>query len=126
MNLHFDLHTTKTYDVVGLGLNSVDHLCVVPHFPKFDTKLRMLDFKRQGGGQAATAMVACQRLGLKTRYTGKFGDDDFGHYSKKSLEDEGVDEAWRLELMERVNDVSDITGIQIHPDDDRDQNKSVG
>jgi sulfofructose kinase len=73
-----------------MGLNSVDHLCVIPHFPKFDSKLKMLDFRRQGGGQAATAMVACQRLGLKTRYLGKVGDDDFGHYSKKSLEDVGV------------------------------------
>jgi len=51
----------------------------------------MLDFKRQGGGQAATAMVACQRLGLKTRYLGKIGNDDLGFYSQKSLEDEGVD-----------------------------------
>ncbi len=91
MNSRFKLHTKKTYDVVGLGLNAVDHLCVVPHFPKFDSKLKMLDFRRQGGGQAATAMVACQRLGLKTRYLGKVGDDDFGCYSQKSLEDEGVD-----------------------------------
>lgn len=91
MNLQFNLHTKKTYDVVGLGLNAVDHLCIVPHFPKFDSKLKMLDFKRQGGGQAATAMVACQRLGLKTRYLGKIGNDDLGRYSQKSLEDEGVD-----------------------------------
>ena len=91
MNSHFYLHTKKPYDVVGLGLNAVDHLCIVPHFPKFDSKLKMLDFKRQGGGQAATAMVACQRLGLKTRYLGKIGNDDLGLYSQKSLEDEGVD-----------------------------------
>ena len=55
----FDFSPTKLFDVVGFGLNSVDHLCVVPHFPRYDTKLRMLDFSRQGGGQAATAMVAC-------------------------------------------------------------------
>ncbi len=81
----------KQYDVAGLGLNAVDHLCVIPHFPKFDSKLKMLDFRKQGGGQAATAMVACQRLGLKTRYLGKVGDDDFGHFSRKGLEDEGID-----------------------------------
>jgi sulfofructose kinase len=91
VKLHYTLSSKKPYDVVGLGLNAVDHLCVVPHFPKFDSKLRMLDFRRQGGGQAATAMVACQRLGLKTRYLGKVGDDDLGRYSQKSLEDEGVD-----------------------------------
>ena len=71
-------------------MNAVDHLCVVPHFPQFDSKLKMLDFSRQGGGQAATAMVACQRLGLATRYIGKVGDDELGTYSRSSLEEEGV------------------------------------
>ena len=87
----FTLSSHKAYDVVGLGLNAVDHLCVIPHFPKYDSKLKMIDFRRQGGGQAATAMVACQRLGLKTRYLGKVGDDDFGRFSQRSLEVEGVD-----------------------------------
>ena len=86
----FALPRDRAYDVAGLGLNAVDHLCVVPHFPRFDSKLKMLDFSRQGGGQAATAMVACRRLGLKTRYLGKFGDDAFGDYSRHSLEEEGV------------------------------------
>lgn len=86
----FALPINKTYDVAGLGLNAVDHLCVVPHFPQFDSKLKMRSFSQQGGGQAATAMVACQRLGLKTRYLGKVGDDAFGQYSRNSLEQEGV------------------------------------
>lgn len=90
MKLHFTL-PSKPYDVAGLGLNAVDHLCVIPRFPQFDSKLKMLDFKKQGGGQAATAMVACQRLGLTTRYVGKVGDDEYGNYSRKSLKDEGVD-----------------------------------
>ena len=87
----FDFPSTKPFDVVGLGLNAVDHLCVVPHFPRYDSKLKMLDFNQQGGGQAATAMVACQRLGLKTRYVGKAGEGEFGQYSRKSLEKEKVD-----------------------------------
>ena len=87
----FDFFATKLFDVVGIGLNAVDHLCVVPHFPSYDSKLRMLDFSQQGGGQAATAMVACQRLGLKTRYVGKAGEGELGQYSRKSLEKENVD-----------------------------------
>jgi TolB-like protein len=35
------------------------------------------------------------------------------------LKREGIDDAWRKELMERVNELSDITGISIHPDDDQ-------
>jgi len=91
VNLPFTLPSHKPFDVVGLGLNAVDFLCVVPHFPQFDSKLRMLDFRQAGGGQAATAMVACRRLGLKTRYVGKNGGGDFGDYSRRSLEQEGVD-----------------------------------
>jgi sulfofructose kinase len=91
MNLDFILPSETTFDVVGLGLNAVDYLCVVPHFPRFDSKLKMLDFRIQGGGQAATAMVACGRLGLKTRYIGKVGNDAIGQFSLKSLEQEGVD-----------------------------------
>ena len=91
MNLPFTLPAHKPFDVVGLGLNAVDFLCVVPHFPQFDSKLKMLDFRQSGGGQAATAMVACQRLGLKTRYVGKTGGGDFGDYSRRSLELAGVD-----------------------------------
>ena len=87
----FDFSSTKPFDVVGLGLNAVDHLCVVPHFPRYDSKLRMLDFSQQGGGQAATAMVACQRLRLMARYVGKAGEGVFGQFSRRSLEEENVD-----------------------------------
>jgi sulfofructose kinase len=91
VNPPFQLPSHKPFDVVGLGLNAVDFLCVVPHFPQFDSKLKMLDFRQAGGGQAATAMVACRRLGLKARYVGKIGGDDFGDYSRISLEASGVD-----------------------------------
>jgi len=37
---------------------------------------------------------------------------------QKMLGNEGVDEAWRIELMERVNELTDITGIHINLDDD--------
>jgi len=37
---------------------------------------------------------------------------------KLLLEQEGIDDAWCTELMERVNDLADITGIHINPDDD--------
>lgn len=34
------------------------------------------------------------------------------------LETEGIDDAWCIELMERVNELTEITGIRINPDDD--------
>ena len=37
------------------------------------------------GGQIATAMVDCARLGWRARYVGSFGDDEFGALSRDSL-----------------------------------------
>jgi sugar/nucleoside kinase (ribokinase family) len=80
----------KRFDVVGIGLNSVDYLCVLPEFPAPNTKTSMTGFLRQGGGQAATAMVACARLGLRAAYLGAVGDDPIGKISLESLKLEGV------------------------------------
>ena len=35
----------------------------------------------------------------------------------KILKDEGIDSSWQQELMERLNAISDITGIDVRPDD---------
>lgn len=77
--------------MVGFGLNSVDLLAVVAEHPLPDTKQRLRAFARRPGGQAATAMVACRRLGWRARYIGSFGDDDHGRLSRESLEAAGVD-----------------------------------
>lgn len=79
------------FDVVGLGLNAVDDLCVLPHFPEFNTKVKMLSLERQGGGQVATAMVALAKWGLKARYIGKVGGDEMGSFSLESIRSQGVD-----------------------------------
>jgi sugar/nucleoside kinase (ribokinase family) len=81
----------KPFDVVGMGLNSVDFLSVVPEFPAPNSKTKMLRFSKQGGGQVATAMVALSRWGVKTKYIGKVGEDDLGQFSLNSLRQEGVD-----------------------------------
>lgn len=85
------IQKNKPFHVVGLGLNAVDDLCVVPHFPEFNTKVQMISLDRQGGGQVATAMVALARWGLRVRYIGKVGGDELGRFSLESLKTEGVD-----------------------------------
>lgn len=84
------LPTNKPFDAVGFGLNAVDHLIVVPKYPAFDTKVRLLEHKLSAGGQTATAMVSLQRLGFKTAYAGRFGSDAEGHFGLQTLKDEGV------------------------------------
>jgi sugar/nucleoside kinase (ribokinase family) len=43
------------------------------------------------GGQVATAIVACARLGLRAKYIGTIGDDLRGQIQRESLEGTGVD-----------------------------------
>ena len=81
----------KPFDVVGMGLNSVDFISVVPEFPVPNSKMKMLRFSKEGGGQVATAMVALSRWSIKTKYIGKVGEDELGQFSLHSLRQEGVD-----------------------------------
>jgi len=74
-----------------MGLNSVDFLSMVPEFPPPNSKMEMLRFSKQGGGQVATAMVALSRWGVKTKYIGKVGEDELGQFSLHSIHQEGVD-----------------------------------
>jgi len=87
----FSLARDKEFDAVGFGLNAVDHLIVVPSYPDFDTKTRLVEHKQAAGGQTASAMAALQRLGMQTAYAGRFGSDAEGHFGYAALKDEGVD-----------------------------------
>lgn len=75
----------KPFDAVGFGLNAVDHLIVVPEYPEFDTKVRLIEHQQSAGGQTATAMVALRRLGLNTAYAGRFGSDQEGRFGLETL-----------------------------------------
>lgn len=79
------------FDLIGFGLNAVDHLCVVPQYPRFDTKTEILHYELLAGGQNATAVVFAARMGLKARYIGKVGSDHLGHVSLESLKRENID-----------------------------------
>ena len=81
----------RRVDVVGCGLSSVDHLCVVKRQPRLDSKQQLVTYDVQPGGQVPTALVALQRWGLRTAYVGSFGDDAGGVLSRGALEAEGVD-----------------------------------
>jgi len=91
--MRFDLlfRKDKPFDVVGMGLNSVDLIGVVPEFPTLNSKMKLLQFSKQGGGQVATAMVALTRWGVRTKYIGKVGGDELGSFSLDKIREEGVD-----------------------------------
>jgi len=79
------------FDVVGVGLNATDTLLLVPHFPAYAGKAPFEEEVVSPGGQVASALVACARLGLRTRYIGAIGDDERGHIQLESLRGTGID-----------------------------------
>lgn len=62
-------------DVVGVGLNATDTLIFISEFPSSGSKVEVRELKVLPGGQVASAMIALERWGLRTRYIGKLGDD---------------------------------------------------
>lgn len=91
MNFPFKIRIDREFGVVGFGTNAVDYLITVPKYPEFDSKIELDEYSRNAGGEVATTMTGLQRLGIKTAYAGRFGDDGAGDFGLKSLNDEGVD-----------------------------------
>ncbi|MBN2429895.1 MAG: ribokinase [Acidobacteria bacterium] len=80
------------FQVVGMGLNAVDRLLHVDRYPDRGGKEEILTERILPGGQVATAMITCRRLGLeRVRYIGKVGDDGYGRIARDSLLVSGVD-----------------------------------
>ena len=78
------------FDVVGVGLNATDTLLIVPHFPAYAGKVPFVEEIVSPGGQVASAMVACARLGLGVKYIGTIGDDERGRVQMESLQSTGI------------------------------------
>jgi sulfofructose kinase len=78
------------FDVVGVGLNATDTLIILPQFPTYGGKVPFDDEILSPGGQVASALVACAKLGLKTKYVGTVGDDLRGRIQMDSLLGSGI------------------------------------
>ncbi len=83
-------------DVVGVGINATDTIIRLPHFPAHDSKVELISTEIKPGGQVASAIVACSRWGLSTRYVGKIGDDSAAQLQIDEMKREGVDARWIL------------------------------
>lgn len=77
----------KEFSVVGLGELLIDM------FPdQIGRRIGEVEaFIPKPGGAPANVAVAVSRLGLKSAFIGKLGQDHFGTYLKQVLADEGVD-----------------------------------
>jgi sugar/nucleoside kinase (ribokinase family) len=69
----------------------MDTICVVPAFPRPNTKTAMREVRVEPGGQVATALATCTRLGLRARYIGSVGTDDWAKAQIASLREENLE-----------------------------------
>jgi len=83
----------RSIEIVGLGFGAIDYLCIVPHIP-IDEKVGAVRRMVQGGGAAATAIVAASRLGAETSFIGTVGDDPEGNEIIRGLNREKVDTSY--------------------------------
>ena len=78
-------------EVFGLGQCPLDYLGKIAAYPPADTKCEFQDLVVEGGGPAATALVALARWQVSCAFCGVVGDDPFGKMIKAFLEKEGID-----------------------------------
>lgn len=78
------MNQEKKFDVVAIGEILIDFT-----FQDYNEGGQKL-FAQNAGGAPANVLVAIQRLGGKTAFIGKVGNDMHGHFLKKTLEAEKV------------------------------------
>jgi sulfofructose kinase len=78
-------------DLVGVGLNAIDTLVPLPHYPALGSKVEFRSANILPGGQVASAVIACQQWGLRTSYVGKVGEDRFADIHRAEFAKAGVE-----------------------------------
>lgn len=96
----------RRFDVVGFGVNSYDLIASVAEYPGPDAKAQIRRLEGRPGGQVATAMAGCARLGCRARYIGRFGSDNYGERGIDSLRHEGVDVSYAPQVDDATSHFS--------------------
>jgi sulfofructose kinase len=95
------------YDVLGLGIVSVDDLLFVEHYPRPDAKIAVQRRERQCGGLTGTALVAAARMGARCAYAGTLGRDELSSYVIAGLKSEQIDTR-HLKRLDRARPVHSV------------------
>jgi sulfofructose kinase len=81
----------RAFDVFGVGQNALDRVCEMDGLLHMGEKRALPGCRDLPGGQVATAVLACARLGLRCAYAGKVGDDAAQALVLAPLREAGVD-----------------------------------
>ena len=101
--------------MAGVGLNATDTLITVPRYPQRGSKIDSPSINVLPGGQVASAIIACQQWGLRTRYVGKFGDDAAAGVHQKEFARYGVE----TQLVTAHGCASHQSFVLVDPDGER-------
>jgi sulfofructose kinase len=105
----------RPFDVAGLGQNSLDIVVRLDDFPVPDSRAEIRELARLTGGEIATALVACARLGCRATYVGTVGRPPEGSEVEASLARAGVD----LSHLRRVDADNRLAVILVDGDGGR-------
>ena len=82
---------TDRFDVLGIGVVSIDDLLYVSKFPSPDEKVPVRRSERQCGGLTGTALVAAAKLGARCGFGGLLGHDELSATVEAAFICHGVD-----------------------------------
>ena len=91
---------------MGVGLATVDLLFVCPRIDE-----RLVDasvFSMQGGGSAANILATLAVMGERTRFFGRFADDEHGRFILRSMQNLRIDTSMLSIEPDKVSPVSII------------------
>lgn len=83
-----------SFDVIGLGVSTLDMLSLVETFPSSDSVQRAAAVAVQGGGPVSTAIVTAAALGARTAMIDRLGDDWRGATIMTEYRQSGVSTAF--------------------------------
>jgi ribokinase len=109
----------KREGVLVVGSANMDLVVQCSRFPLPGETIFGNKFQMFPGGKGANQAVSCAKLGMKTYFIGKMGEDDFGKRLSKTMLDDGVD------LTRLMTDKKESTGIGLITIDSNGQNEIV-
>ncbi|HUU55074.1 MAG TPA: ribokinase [Armatimonadota bacterium] len=77
--------------VLVVGSINMDLIVRCSRVPKAGETIRGDDFVTAGGGKGANQAIAASRLGARTAFVGRVGEDEFGPKLRSDLDRDGVD-----------------------------------
>ncbi|MFQ9635735.1 MAG: carbohydrate kinase family protein [Eisenbergiella sp.] len=91
MGMKESMETSRSIEVVGIGIPYYDMVINVNKMPGLDGAASANEAFYQGGGKVATAMAAVARLGRRAGIIAKVGENHRGRFVLEDFRYNGVD-----------------------------------